>query len=170
MSKFMISDHHYGHKNIILYEDRPFSTVQEMDKFMILQHNKVVDIDDEVYVLGDISFYTKDKTKEIISQMNGKKILIKGNHDLSHSNSWFKDVGFIEVYSHPIILDDFYILSHAPVYLNKHMPYVNIHGHMHSKHMDSSLNYYNVSVECLNYTPVLFSDIQIGFSIVHQLD
>jgi calcineurin-like phosphoesterase family protein len=73
-------------------------------------------------------------------------------------------MGFEEVYRYPIIYKGFYILSHEPVYLNEHMPYVNLHGHIHSKKYDSK-QYVNLSVEMINYTPVLFDDIKKQFEI-----
>jgi calcineurin-like phosphoesterase family protein len=44
-------------------------------------------------------------------------------------------------------------MSHEPVYLNINMPYINIHGHLHSKKMEG-IQFVNVSVENWNYTPI----------------
>lgn len=41
----------------------------------------VVGLDDDVYLLGDISWYGSTKTLEYYSQLNGRFNLIKGNHD-----------------------------------------------------------------------------------------
>ncbi|UJF35196.1 metallophosphoesterase family protein [Paenibacillus hexagrammi] len=43
--------------------------------------------------------------------------------------------------------------------MNKHMPYVNIHGHIHGQKYESN-QYINVSVERWNYEPVNFTHIQ----------
>jgi calcineurin-like phosphoesterase family protein len=58
---FMISDMHFGHKNIMLYEVRPFKSVEDMDNSIIQNWNKVVGKNDKVFVLGDVSFYNKEK-------------------------------------------------------------------------------------------------------------
>lgn len=156
---FMISDMHLGHKHIIDYEKRPFRDVEEMDKTIIENWNKTVSKEDRVFVLGDISFYNKDKTKEILNGLNGRKILILGNHDRERSLGWWRDAGITEAINYPIILEEFYILSHEPVYLSESMPYANIHGHIHRLQYNN-YQYFNVSVECVNYTPVSFESIK----------
>lgn len=50
---FYISDCHFGHKNIIAYDQRPFFSVEEMDAAMIQNWQKVVSDNDTVYILGD---------------------------------------------------------------------------------------------------------------------
>lgn len=154
---FVISDHHFYHKNVIRYEDRPFKDLEHMKKMLIKNHNSVVTNNDVVFFLGDVSFTNKEKTKEIITQMYGHKILIRGNHD-TKSRNWYLDVGFAEVIDYPIIYKGYFILSHEPAYLNDKVPYVNIHGHTHGKSMSESY-YVNVSVEQINYTPVDLDDI-----------
>jgi calcineurin-like phosphoesterase family protein len=156
---YMISDMHFGHPNIIKYENRPFTSVEEMTDVMVKNWNATVKQDDKIFVLGDVSFYNKEKTKEILDMLNGSKALILGNHDNERSTQWWYDVGFSEVYKYPIIYDNFYILSHEPIYLNENMPYANIHGHIHHLKYDSK-QFFNVSVECINYTPIKFEDIK----------
>jgi len=153
MKTFIISDMHFGHKNIIKYENRPFASVGEMDDLIIQKWNNSVKNGDIVFVLGDVSFYNQEKTKEIISSLNGRKFLIMGNHDYKWKETAWRKIGFECVYRYPIIIDQFFILSHEPVYLNDNMPYRNIHGHIHSKRMDNKC-YVNASVECINYYPV----------------
>ena len=81
---FFTSDLHFGHKNIIRFDNRPFFSVEEMDKTLIENWNRKVSEDDTVYILGDISWYNDEKTTEIFAGLNGHKILIKGNHDRVH--------------------------------------------------------------------------------------
>lgn len=75
------ADTHFGHANVIKYCNRPFRDKYEMDRVMIERWDKVVKPTDVVYHLGDFSFYGATKTKEIIQKLNGRKILIRGNHD-----------------------------------------------------------------------------------------
>jgi calcineurin-like phosphoesterase family protein len=159
---WVISDTHFGHKNIIQYTGRPFSSVEEMDNTMIENWNKVVAPEDTVYHLGDFILSKKHNIKEIARVLHGDKILIFGNHD-KQSSQFYRNI-FKEVYANPIIFKEFYMLSHYPVYLNKNMPYVNIHGHIHEKVMvcqsEGKNLYFNACVEHLNYTPILFDDIE----------
>lgn len=160
MSKvYLISDMHFGHPNIMKYENRPFASVDEMDKTIINNWNKTVKKEDKVFILGDVSFYNKEKTKEIISQLNGYKTLIIGNHDKARSLTWWKDTGIEEISQYPILYNEFYIFSHEPVYLNENMPYANIHGHIHHLKYDSR-QFFNVSVECIDYTPIDFERVK----------
>ena len=156
---FATADQHFSHKNIIQYESRPFQNIDEMDKFMIRAWNEVVPRVGTVFHLGDVSFTSKNLTQYIISQLNGNKILIRGNHDRGRSKQWFLDVGFKEVIDYPIIFEEFFILSHEPVYLNATMPYCNLHGHLHHKTL-SGAGYYNVGVDVRDYKPVSFEEIR----------
>ncbi len=158
---FLIADTHFGHKNVIKYENRPFSNVAEMDGTLITNWNSTVDMNDTVFMLGDFSFYNKTKTIEICRQLNGKKILVMGNHD-NESYRFYLDCGFDEVSRYPILYQNFWILSHEPIYINENMPYANIYGHIHN---NPSYNNYSsqsfcVSVERINYTPIDFEEIK----------
>lgn len=83
-----------------------------MDRQLIRFWNEEVDPKDLVFVLGDFSFYNREKTAQIISQLNGHKVLIKGNHDRS-CNSMI-ELGFDEAYKE--LEYDGWRLSHYPIY------------------------------------------------------
>ena len=164
---YFISDLHLFHDDVIRYENRPFDNVEHMHIEIIKRHNSVVHQHDTVFVMGDVSFGNKEKTESIIKQLNGKLILIKGNHDRNRSNTWFYDVGFNHVSEWPIIYKDFFILSHEPMYVNENMPYVNIHGHLHKTDWVSK-RFMNVSMENWNYTPVSFDKVKEYFGIKEE--
>ena len=74
------SDHHFWHANVIRFCDRPYKDVEEMNEALVRNWNEVVKPEDTVYYLGDfamafrpVELYTK--------RLNGRKILIAGNHD-----------------------------------------------------------------------------------------
>ena len=159
---YVIADLHFGHSAIIEYESRPFENAQAMDNELIQRWNKTVSKDDKVIVLGDVSFYGAEETKAIIQKLNGYKILVMGNHDTHHPVSWWLDVGFDQVSQYPIIVDEFYILSHEPMYTNRNMPYGNIFGHVHGRpeYVDVSSQTFCVSVERIDYTPIAMEEIK----------
>jgi len=161
--RFVTSDHHFGDKKIIGYENRPFQSVEHMNLDLIGRWNSVVGKHDTVIHLGDFSFLPKKETKDILARLNGRKVLILGNHDRGRSVNWWREVGFDQAYEYPIILDGFYILSHEPVYVSENMPYVNVHGHTHNKRIDHQ-QIINVSVECTDYKPVLWDSIKTRFA------
>lgn len=75
------SDLHFGHKNIIKYCDRPYASLEAMKRDLIKNWNAKVKFDDVVYVLGDVFFCGTKEAESIMNQLNGIKILIRGNHD-----------------------------------------------------------------------------------------
>ena len=115
MSKtFLISDTHFGHSNILTFktEDgspvRKFDSVLEMDTYIMENWNRVVGEDDKVYHLGDVCMSNFTHMKRIFDYLNGRKVLIKGNHD-NHKLSQYSQI-FSDVRSSHVL--DGYLLSH----------------------------------------------------------
>ncbi|WP_159884645.1 metallophosphoesterase [Paenibacillus puerhi] len=156
---YVTSDHHFGHSGIIDFESRPFADSLEMNETMIGKWNEVVAPEDRVFHLGDFSFLNLEKTKAIVSRLHGYKTLVLGNHDRGRPRSWWLEAGFDEVSEYPLVYGGFFFLSHEPMYMNKHMPYVNIHGHIHGQKYEGN-QYVNVSVEQWDYLPVSFEAIR----------
>lgn len=156
MSKiFVTSDHHFFHGNIIKYCNRPFASYQEMNDYMIEKWNEVVQEGDIVLHLGDFAF--RGKANLIRPQLNGKIILVRGNHDLSVSES----DGFIIIEGNLVIGN--VIFSHRPLEKEDILEgFINVHGHIHNK---TSYNGLNVSVEMTDYKPILIGDTDTIFSI-----
>ncbi|MNM49713.1 hypothetical protein D3C81_607230 [compost metagenome] len=155
---FFTSDHHFGHRAIMDYESRPFRDVPHMNEAMIAAWNETVGAGDQVFHLGDFSFMNKSDTADIVKRLNGRITLILGNHDRGHSRSWWLDAGFAEVSEHGLIYKDFFLLTHEPLYMNRHMPYVNVHGHIHGQKYEG-IQHFNVSVELWDYRPVSFENM-----------
>lgn len=57
MKKYFTADLHFGHSNIIRLAKRPFSDVEEMDKVLVRNWNSTVKQEDEIYIIGDFSWY-----------------------------------------------------------------------------------------------------------------
>lgn len=155
MKRFVISDNHFWHFNIIKLCDRPFSSTEEMNETMIENWNSVVSNEDVVYNLGDFAYGkgSREHIAETRARLNGKIILILGNHD-RQTKTWYQRAGFEEVISDEFIVcprANHVILSHRKEEVKEY--WLNIHGHSHTKgHNDR--NHYCVSVENINYTPV----------------
>ena len=113
MKVFMISDTHFGDERILRYENRPFSSVEEMDKAIIENWNQVVGEEDTVFHLGDVSSYDPERNKEILSSLHGKKILVMGNHDQNYTSRQWEEMGFDQAINYPILFREFFILSHT---------------------------------------------------------
>lgn len=159
---WITSDSHFGHQNIIKYCARPYESVSQMNTDLIKRWNDVVRPQDVVYHLGDFGMGGKAVISQWRRALNGKIKLIKGNHD-DHSNQWYRDCGFDEVYDRPILVQGFYILSHAPLeFMTDNIPFANIYGHVHNdeRWKPFTTHSFNACVEVNNYQPILFEDIK----------
>lgn len=185
---FLTSDNHFGHAKCIEYCSRPFKDVQEMEEKLIRNWNKVVRPQDLVYVLGDFSMYlTKEHLREILNKLNGTKILVRGNHDLSPSE--MLNIGFHAVVENAEIqiAKERVILSHYPYrnnwmkvlfydIMNKLFPkrfykprkFVKqledkghwlLYGHVHSKKRYMGKKMIHVGVDAWDFTPVSIQKI-----------
>lgn len=160
MNRWVISDLHLNHKNIISYCSRPFSSVEEMNETIIQNWNKVVRDTDEVFCLGDFALCGKDKIIEFGRRLRGRKRLILGNHE-GASLQTYHDAGFDMVVKYPIIVDDYFIMSHMPQNIQKGGIYANIFGHIHTnpEFKDVSPQSFCACVERINYTPIELDEI-----------
>lgn len=130
---YYISDTHFGHANIMRYDNRPFHTTDEMDEELIKRWNSSVGDDDIVYVLGDFSFHKENKTLEIMDRLNGKIVLIKGNHDKISPKVARKLHGRYE-YLEIKDKDRKVILCHYPIpfWNGQFRNTIHLFGHVHS--------------------------------------
>lgn len=153
---WFISDTHFGHANILKYDERPFADLEEMQEEIIKRWNKKVKNGDTVWFLGDFAFTNKkDYIQPILKRLNGIKNIVMGNHD-TKSPQFYRDCGFNEAYNHPIILRNFFILSHEPMFITQNMPYFNIYGHVHNHpaYINKTENTCCVCCSRWNYEPI----------------
>jgi calcineurin-like phosphoesterase family protein len=172
---FLIADPHFSHEGVcrFLRDDgtklRPWDNPAEMDEAMIENWNKVVRPVDKVYVCGDLVMKAK-KQIHIMERLNGKKVLIKGNHDIGELKvylPYFYDIRAFHV------LDNFCI-THIPIHpdcLGRFKG--NIHGHIHQRKVMEvrpkgwegvvDPRYFCISAEQINYTPIEWNDLRKKF-------
>jgi calcineurin-like phosphoesterase family protein len=99
---------YFGHTNIIKYCGRPYKTAHDMDESMIKDWNDTVGKNDWVIHLGDFSF----QSDHYVHKLNGKIILVKGNHDSNKYNGLFEAV----VENLPVKIGEFNCyLIHTPI-------------------------------------------------------
>lgn len=183
MSKILFtSDLHFGHKNVLRFDQRPYFTVDEMDNTLIQNWNNKVKPGDIVYVLGDMFWYSDLKyVQQILKSLNGQIVLIKGNHDrFLHNATNKKLLAGVKDYDDIVVtLKDGNkrrcILSHyfMPFYNAHHYGAIHLHGHSHNTHesklekdMSKWLNenghpceIFNVGCMHWNYEPVTLDEI-----------
>ena len=125
---------------------------------MVNNWNEVVGVDDTVVHVGDFALGKEQDASEIMKQLNGRKILVIGNHDRSAKQ--MKSIGFEEVNHHDgISFGDtgrplrIYLVHRPPDSAPRGYDYV-IHGHTHSSNMITAPGIFNASVEAIGYRPV----------------
>lgn len=80
--RYYIADSHFFHGNLNTKMDcRGFSSVEEMNAYMLKKWNDRVRPNDDVIILGDLSWGTAEETNELLEKLNGRLFLIQGNHD-----------------------------------------------------------------------------------------
>ncbi len=145
MANYYISDLHLGHENAMKrFDHRPFKTLEEQDDAIITNINEAVSPQDNLYLLGDVSWYKPDKTTELIEKINCKnRFLILGNHD-----RWAKDGRckklFQGIYDIKRIEDNgkIVVLCHYPlaVWDQSHRGSYHLYGHVHRNMMEDGVN------------------------------
>ena len=179
---FFTADTHFGHENVIRFDNRPFASVEEMDAELIKRWNAKVGKEDIVYVLGDIIWKSLNNDAEsLIKSLNGQIILIKGNHDGFLSNAKAKKaLAGVKDYDDIVVTLDNgnkrrCILSHyyMPFYSSHFYQTIHLHGHSHcsqeatmEREISEMLNrkgflneIYNVGCMHWNYEPVTLDEI-----------
>ncbi len=156
MSVFFLADTHFGDGNILRYENRPFATVEEMDRELIRRWNEKVGAGGTVFHLGDFSARGEEEDRAILSQLAGEKVLVLGNHDRHRTPAQWRSLGFAEAVPWPLVWEGFFLLSHEPLYVNRNMPYANVFGHVHGNpaYRDVSPRSVCVSVERTGFAPL----------------
>ena len=171
------SDLHFWHKNICKYCNRPFETMEEMHEALINNWNSVVKEDDTVFLLGDMGFCGYDKLEPLMSQLNGKKYLIQGNHDSDKIVFRLYEANIIEGYykMHEVTIigdeecpDQQLTLCHFPMidWPNKERGAWMVHGHQHQlpETPSCSVMHWDVGVDKNNLKPVSFEQLKINIT------
>lgn len=171
MRVWFTSDTHFGHEGIIKYCERPFASVSDMDTELIRRWNERVSPEDTIYHMGDFSFCGLIRTREILAQLNGRKILVQGNHDkhFFRKDGSLKDLAFEKVYAN--VKE---ILPSGRIVMMSHYQYRGVpdiegrdfaekqvidsgdyllHGHVHRGWKQNG-RMINVGVDVWNYKPV----------------
>lgn len=158
MSTLFISDLHFGHKNILSYDNREFPSVEEHDEYLIRKWNEHVEIDDDVWILGDVSWHPAMKTIAILERLNGSKHLCIGNHDKKLLKNSDVRKQFAEIVHYKEIQIDKkngVVLSHYPIpCFNLHYyGWYHLYGHVHTGFEWDMMKHVKYDMEALYDTP-----------------
>ena len=135
-----------SHDREFVYGPRGFKNIDEMNEAIVERWNSVVAPEDIVYHLGDVMLNDNDKGMEYLKRLNGKIIILCGNHDTDKRKALYfyaPNVSYSESLKYADVVKygkyHFY-LSHYPTNtsnlennapLSQHM--INLYGHTHQQ-------------------------------------
>lgn len=168
-----ISDLHINDPAI--FDWRPqFSTHEEMNDYLVERWNrKVTDDDDITIIAGDIG-YCHPKTVSVLNQLNGRKILVKGNHDIEWGVALYNCGCFDGVFE--FLTMKGILVAHIPDERLDSQKYYYIHGHHHRYDMLGMHKAYkeyvshplrlNCSADLLDFTPRTLNELIMSKEIL----
>lgn len=186
MAKYFIGDPHFFHQSMTKW--RPFETVEEHNETLLNNWNSTVTASDEVFVVGDVVFGGLKENIYYLNALNGKKILIVGNHDrcfAANKNHYNHVSRYLEVFD--VVLQHARVTYEGVEFLVNHFPYDGdhtkkdrysqyrmidngvplIHAHTHSTEFfsrsENGTPQMCVSAEAIRFTPISLGDITKRF-------
>lgn len=180
---YYTADLHFGHRNVISMDGRPFNTVEEMNKTLIDNWNSRVTNKDDVYIIGDIAFRSETDVMDILKGLKGRKHLILGNHDKPIEKVWKnnrdKVLQLEDVYDIRTVTDTVegrnvqVVMCHYPIV---EWPYYfrdsyHVYGHIHNNKnrayevMKGEPRALNAGCMINNYMPVTLGELIMNNNI-----
>ncbi len=172
---YFTSDLHFYHENIFSYCNRPSNVFD----IIIQNWNSTVGEDDEIYILGDLTLKGPKVANEVLANLNGRKYLVKGNHDTFAKKStfdaqlfeWIKD--YHRFHAEYNDRKQMFVLSHFPflVWDCQCEGSIHLHGHIHSTEQynidnaNAGILRFDVGVDANNYTPVSLEKVMEWASV-----
>ncbi len=182
---FVTSDHHFGHGRIIELAERPFASLDAMHSELIAAWNRAVSPEDVVLHLGDLALGNREESIGITAALNGRKLLVPGNHDTISSvyrcseahkqQTW----DLLDRYGWEVLPETLIGTRHGQRIAASHYPYRGdsqseerhvearpvddglplIHGHTHHRDHGAHGRMFHVGVDGNDFTPVAMTTI-----------
>jgi len=170
MTWFFTADEHYGHERIIDYCDRPFTTVAEMNAWLINSHNMCVGPGDVTVHCGDFGFFRSwAEAQEVIQQLNGSHIFIKGSHDRwlpkNHPMMWRKTLLLPSSNERVLVTACHYAMR---TWERAHYGSWQVYGHSHGN-LPPHGKQWDVGVDNNGFEPVSLGDLEHIMARLDQL-
>lgn len=169
---FITSDWHFCHNKEFIWKTRNFSSINEMNEEIIKRNNKLVKPEDDLYVLGDLLLGGEKSLEQglnLISKINGKLHLVRGNHCTDKRWEAFSKLSNVVAMDNSIYLKHqgyHFYMSHFPSLTGNNDKFLkqmtlNLFGHTHQKEHFFENNFwmYNVAMDAHNCYPCNLNDI-----------
>lgn len=165
------SDLHFGHDKEFAYGPRGFQSVEENDKTIIERINEFVQLDDDLYILGDIMLNDNESGINNLNKLNGKIHIILGNHDTNSRISLYSQLEQVVEVTYATMIKykkGYFYLSHYPTFTANyeeegpwHKNIINLYGHTHQQtnFFNDNPFMYHVGVDSHDCYPVSIDEI-----------
>jgi len=166
--EWFTADTHFQHANILSFGAATrghFTNIREHDDGLIRNWNERVSPNDTVYHLGDFGYGSAARSIEILSSLNGHKILVPGNHDkkLLNNGAFVRLFDQVAPYSYLeiSIKGQSIVLSHFPIWewWAIHYGAIHLHGHVHGTPTGIPGKIMDVGVDAQGLAPVSFDEV-----------
>lgn len=155
---FFVADEHYGHKNIIKYNDRPFSDIKDMDESIIKGFNKKVPSNAVTIHAGDFCLGSRkyEVVKErYIDQLNGDHVFLLGSHDHWLPNSRTHEIIEITIGGQTVVVCHYAMR----VWSKSHYGSWHLYGHSHG-HLPSIGKSHDISLDNTFFLPLSWVEVK----------
>ncbi len=167
MNTWITSDIHFSHKNIFKFcpwsRARFGDDIDKMDWTIVNDWNSLIKPGDTVYVLGDLFFCKFEKAIQLLGALNGKLILVYGNHDqvirknpaLQNMFSGLHEYLEVRYNGHKLIM------FHYPIHEwnGMHRGSLHFYGHLHGSHNPHKGRCKDVGMDTNHCLPYLLDDV-----------
>lgn len=168
---WLVSDTHFMHRNMYRFENADGSRIRywaadsdEGDELIRTLWNENIKPQDKVYHLGDVAIPRRGL--KCLDGLHGRKILIRGNHDIFKMADYAKYFDDIRG-THKI---DTLVLTHYPIHIDSipHWCTGVVHGHIHQHTVllpdgTPDIRFRNVCVEHTLGAPIEFDRVREDF-------
>ena len=161
--EWFTADFHLGHKKILKYCNRPFSSAEEMDNLILTNLNLSLVKGDTLYYLGDLSFGI-EPAKRFINIIHNKSInlvFFKGNHDkgdilnlLKTNNIPILGLKTITIHASIIVLCHYSMRVWDRSHFNSFQLYAHSHGTL-----PSIGKQHDIGVDNNNFAPISYTSL-----------
>lgn len=159
MKRFITADWHLGEDRLRIMQRPNWDDASSMTYDLAAPHNAIVGEDDLVYVVGDAVCSRAPHAIGAIGRFNGRKILIRGNHDRAFTDEELKpyfeqiipegDGVMVEVKHGKTMLKCW--ITHYPSRAKLDCD-INLVGHVHAA-WKFQLHMINVGIDANHYRP-----------------
>ena len=113
---YFTSDWHIGHNNVLKFDERPFRDLDHMHETLVKNFNYYVPKHGITYFLGDMGLCSNGLLKSVIDQLNGTKILVRGNHDGNTYSMYNAGFDVVTDKAQITVGKEIVTMTHCPLY------------------------------------------------------